>query len=346
MTSGSLHDSLESEINKSEFKCKIEHTERKMIKKILKIAGIILLIVIAAIILFIVVSAKVADYRNAHYYENATPAGEIEKKYTEMGPLEVSAFEKEAEGEDFKKYEVWYPAEMKDNGKQYPLVIMVNGTGVKASAYKEVFRHLASWGFIVAGNEDEFSWSGASSAKTLDFMLQENEAEGSVFYQHIDTGNIGIAGHSQGGVGTINAVTDQYNGDLYKAMWTASATHIDLANGLGWPYDVSKVTIPYMMVAGTGIADGGDGVEGSSSVGIAPLFSLQANFDAVSDEVPKVMAREKDKDHGDMLRYADGYMTAWFMYWLQGDEDAGKAFFGENAEILLNPNWQDVQVSE
>lgn len=102
----------------------------------------------------------------------------------------------EADGEDFKKYEVWYPSEMTDSGKQYPLVIMVNGTGVKASAYKEVFRHLASWGFIVAGNEDAASGNGASSAKTLDFMLQENEKEDSPFYQHIDMENIGIAGHS------------------------------------------------------------------------------------------------------------------------------------------------------
>lgn len=43
-----------------------------------------------------------------------------------------------------------------------------------------------------------------------------------------------------------------------------------------------------------------------------------------------------------MLRYVDGYMTAWFMYWLQNDAYAGEAFLGEDAEILTNPNWQDV----
>ncbi len=115
------------------------------------------------------------------------------------------------------------------------------------------------------------------------------------------------------------------------------------STALGWPYDVSKVRIPYLMVAGTGIADGGDGVEGSNNVGIAPLFSLNENFNAIPDDVPKVMAREKGKDHGDMLHYADGYMTAWFVYYLQENEDAGNAFFGENAEILSNPNWQDVR---
>ena len=36
----------------------------------------------------------------------------------------------------------------------YPLVVMVNGTGVAASKYKPIFEHLASWSFIVIGNED------------------------------------------------------------------------------------------------------------------------------------------------------------------------------------------------
>ena len=36
-------------------------------------------------------------------------------------------------------------------------------------------------------------------------------------------------------------------------------------------------------------------------------------------------------------------MTAWFMYWLQNDTEAGKAFFGENAEINSNSLYQDVQ---
>ena len=96
------------------------------------------------------------------------------------------------------------------------------------------------------------------------------------------------------------------------------------------------------MVAGTLKADAGDGVEGSSNVGIAPLFSLQDNYAAISDGVEKVMARRVGADHGDMLVYADGYMTAWMMYQLKGDADAAKVCVGEDAEILANTNWQDV----
>lgn len=68
---------------------------------------------------------------------------------------------------------------------------------------------------------------------------------------------------------------------------------------------------------------------------------MSETYDYIFDAVTKVMARRVDKDHGDMLRDADGYMTAWFMYYLQGDQYAGTAFFGESAEILSNSNWQD-----
>lgn len=56
----------------------------------------------------------------------------------------------------------------------------------------------------------------------------------------------------------------------------------------------------------------------------------------------KFMARRSHADHGDMLAMADSYMTAWFLYWLKGDVQAQSVFFGENAEILNNGNWQDV----
>ena len=69
---------------------------------------------------------------------------------------------------------------------------------------------------------------------------------------------------------------------------------------------------------------------------------MQEKYNAISNDVQKIMARRINTDHGDMLPYADGYMTAWFMYWLKGEKTAD-FFNGENAEILTNTNWQDVK---
>ncbi len=44
-----------------------------------------------------------------------------------------------------------------------------------------------------------------------------------------------------------------------------------------------------------------------------------------------------------MLARSDGYMTAWMLWQLCGDEEAAEVFIGEAAEILHNNNWQDVE---
>lgn len=60
----------------------------------------------------------------------------------------------------------------------------------------------------------------------------------------------------------------------------------------------------------------------------ASLEGVQNVFDAIPDDVSKVLARRTEGDHGEMLYYGDGYVTAWFMYWMQDDAEAGKAFSG------------------
>lgn len=324
-------------------------------RKVIKIILIVLVaLIISGAVCFALIMHK-ANEQKENYYKYATPKGEIETRYTALGSFEVLTAEYDSGNAIYGKYLIWYPSDLKDGGATYPMVIIANGTGSKASQYKEIYNHLASWGFIVVGNEDENSRTGESSAATLDFMLQLNRDEHSDFYGKIDTDNIGITGHSQGGVGAINAVTEQENGNMYKAIFTLSATsryHADELNkeASGWNCDPSKITIPCFMTAGTGIWDAGNLTEYTKTIGdgeaqgICPLWWLEECYEAISDDTDKVIARHRDSDHGDIQHKADGYMTAWFMYHLQGDEDAGAAFFGDNAEILTNENWQDVRV--
>ena len=39
----------------------------------------------------------------------------------------------------------------------------------------------------------------------------------------------------------------------------------------------------------------------------------------------------------------DGYITAWFMWQLQDDEYAARAFSGDAPELMSNPLYQDQQ---
>lgn len=317
----------------------------RIVKRLLLAVGVLLLLVAAA------AAALLAffSYRSSHYYRFVKTGGPIEARYMDLGPHMVAYAEFDAPDDTCKRFEVWYPAELTE---PCPLVVMANGTGVPASQYKAVFRHLASWGFIVVGNEDASSRSGGSSAASLDFMLAQSEDPESVLFGRVDAGRVGVAGHSQGGVGAVNAATAQPNSNCYKAIFTASATSSfwgqEGALGRDWRYDVSKLDIPYLMVAGTGAWDAGTAADRTDAEGqgICPLWSLQENYAALSGTAARVMARRTGTDHGDMLTSADGYMTAWFLYWLRDEVQAGEAFFGDAAEITRNANWQDVAKSQ
>ena len=77
--------------------------------------------------------------------------------------------------------------------------------------------------------------------------------------------------------------------------------------------------------------------------GVSPLSAQISNYNSISVEVQKVRARAAGAEHEQMLMRSDGYMTAWMLYQLTGNEEAGSVFVGENAEILHNANWQDVE---
>ena len=219
---------------------------------------------------------------------------------------------------------------METESKTYPVVVMVNGTGVYASKYPALFKHLASWGFIVIGNEDPSTCSGDSADATLAYLLEQNDDPNSAFYQKVDTAHIGITGHSQGGVGVFNAVTQQPHGNLYTCAVSLSPTEMELADAIGLHYEPDKMTVPTLLLA----ADANDVItpEGAQKV-----------YDAMT--VPKAMALRSGMDHGKMLYSADGYVTAWFLYWLTEDEASGKAFMGEESELLSNSLYSEQKIN-
>lgn len=236
----------------------------------------------------------------------------------------------------------------------YPVIIFANGTGCIASTYKAFFKHLASWGFITVGNDDKNTRSVESLEETIKFLIEENENKGSIFYQKIDLLNIGLGGHSQGGVAVFNMIVNQKHGYMVKAAYAASATssyHTAILNNQ-WEYDISGIRVPIFLTAGTGFWDAGNATYKEQSTnnekdiaqGICPLWSLQENYNLLPDATEKVIARKKNTDHGDSYKQFDGYMTAWFMYHLQDDTEAKRAFT-IGGELSVNSLYQDIQTN-
>ncbi|MBR3021174.1 MAG: hypothetical protein IKH59_02270 [Bacteroidaceae bacterium] len=266
-------------------------------------------------------------YQNRFAYQ-----GKLEKQYAANGQYQVELFTQEDADERIKLLQVYFPADLKTTQKKWPLVLMANGTGIRASKYKAIFRHLASWGFIVVGNEDEWTWDGKSISKSLDMMLKANEDPSSLFYQKVDTANIGLTGHSQGGMCVYTSASLFENSHLYKALCTQSGTAKMLVDSLGGAF-LNDIQAPMLMMGGCGNIDANM---------LCKLEDMQNTYDGIGSE-RRVMGRIKGTDHGDMLPRGDAYMTAWMRYWLCGDKEAGKCFVGNDAEILTNSSWQDVK---
>lgn len=323
-----------------------------------KVIRIILITVLAVVILVIggcAVILGIIGHKGKNYWKYAETGGGIEAKYTALGKHEVSCKEYDANDEIIGKYAVWYPGDLESSDNKYPIVVFANGTGSTSSTYKAFLEHLSSWGFVAVGNDDKNTRTGASLEKTIEFLIQENENKDSIFYHKIDLDNIGIGGHSQGGPAVFNMVTNQEHGDMIKTLYAASATssYHTAVYGDGWEYDISKINIPVFLTAGTGNWDAGTATgkdqvnddKNGIAQGICPMWSLQENYNLLPETIDKVIARKKNVDHGDSYLQFDGYMTAWFMWQLQGDEEAAKAFVGENPEIMNNGLYQDQKIN-
>jgi len=271
------------------------------------------------------------------YTLTVATGGPAEARYLALGPHKVS--NRTMDGlQYFAPYRIWFPEDVASTTGALPVVLVANGTGVAAAKYPAWFEHLASWGFIVVGTDDAFSWSGFSQGMAQGLLQRLNTDavqpgwSDNPLRGKVDLGRAGIAGHSQGGVGVFNTLAHPRPGVTFKAAYAAGPANLDLAKDLDWPYDPSADSVPTLLTASTG--------QGDENL-VVSLPQLTAVYDRIPASTDKLMLRRNDGDHGQMLYLADGYMTAWFMWHLQGDEQAKGAFVGSDPEAMHNPRYQD-----
>lgn len=298
-----------------------------MILKFLKIILIVVVILVITLSIILLLLSMQPFVPN-NYTQTVKTGGELEARYLAMGTSQVEHMEVPTE-EEWGNINVYYPKELTNSEESYPVVVFVNGTGVYSSKYPALFKHLASWGFIIIGNEDPSTYSGSSADTTLAWLLNENETPDSRFYQKVDTEHIGISGHSQGGVGVFNAISKQPHSSLYTCAVSLSPTEHAMAELINIPYDPTQTQTPILILA-------------SNKSDVISADGVNELNDAVQADC--VTALRTDMDHGKMLYSADGYVTAWFMWYLKGDAEATKVFTGDAPELLSNPLYQEQQI--
>lgn len=299
-------------------------------KKVVIILGsipVMLVVLLAGLYLY---ADNKPDVHKGYNAEIET-GGEIESHYLQSGTLETEKVTAPAE-KPIGKYTIFYPSELETSAQTYPMILVVNGTGGKATKYEPQFELYASWGFITVGTQDKGTGSGQTTIETLNYMLEQNEDPDSVFYQRIDVKNIGVTGFSQGGAAVFNAITKYEESGYFKTAAPLSPVCERTAAAVtDYPYRSEEVNCPVLMLAGT------SGEFETESV--IPLADMEEMYDDMT--VPKVMARRVGMTHDQMLYSAGGYVIAWFRWQLMGDAYAAGAFTGDEPEMMRNPLYQN-----
>lgn len=234
--------------------------------------------------------------------DSVTALGTSPRVYEQAGPNQVT------EVQGGPDHTLFYPSDIAGSNRQHPILIWGNGTGATVSQYAFALSHLASWGFVVAAANTGQAGNGVDMLAGADFLIAEDKRAGSPFYGKIDESKIGASGHSQGGGGAIVVGAD---------------SRVD-------------TTIPIQ-----------PGPQGSPSALKGPSFFVAGQFDYIvpslyvysrhsqATQAPAVFGEVKGADHflrGDTRYRLLGGVTAWFQFWLAGDENARSVFFGPTAD--------------
>lgn len=234
--------------------------------------------------------------------------------YEQVGPHKVTV---QQGGPD---HTLFYPNDIGSGSAQYPVLIWGNGTGASVSEYDFALRHLASWGFVVAAANTGQSGSGQEMLAGARFLIAEDQRPGSVFHNKINESKVGAAGHSQGGGGAIAAGADSLVDTTIPIQPGPQGT-------------VSQLKGPSLFVAG-------------QYDFIVPSFYVKARYSQAT-HIPAIFAELRGADHsfpGETRTRMVGVATAWFRFWLSGDEQARGIFFGPTSTcgICNDQAWSQV----
>ncbi|MDJ0106301.1 hypothetical protein QM646_07770 [Rhodococcus erythropolis] len=285
----------------------------------------------------------------------------VDATYSERGPWEVTSQQGfgccDSAG---NKFDVWYPTDLGTNGDRHPIITWGDGTWAHPSQYDYLLSHLASWGFVVIAADNTNTGSGQEMLQAVDFLRLQNSDPSSIFYQSLDTGNVGAMGHSQGAVGALNAAISP--GDDLK-----TAVPIELPGqymcSLPKPDPAMNIcTDPRALTTGSVLYVNGSNSPISQSTQPLPwdligAQSAEGYFGATPDSVQKVRATLNGPNHNDIqgqpgcpandpgcvdgVRGFLGVLTAWNMDKLRGDEYAHSAFVSGSGELFGLPGWSN-----
>ena len=314
----------------------------------------ILLIVAASPLLTSCAAAESDDAVNDERLER------IEAKYIANGPFNSARMTSGSECDRKGNLcDIWYPSDIRE-GEARPAILWANGTAdvpVEPTIYDYLLSHLASWGFVVIATRDSRTGYGDTVLDTLTYLRGAANDPSSVFYNRVNFDRVGVAGHSQGATGAINAMLKSKNQirttiafQLPQQRWCSPADLCVLTDDLK---AAASGSIFYVGGTRDFIISPDTQWVGSS------LNSLTAYYDATPAHLLKAKGLVNRANHNDLLGKPDcesaelggpltctrgvyGYLgmpTAWLAWQLQDSGAARAVFRNERGEFFLARGW-------
>jgi len=211
---------------------------------------------------------------------------------------------------------IFYPADLPTGNTTYPVIAWANGTMCAPGLYYELLSQIAAGGYIVVTNTNMMSADGKAQIESIDFILEKNEDPDSVFYGKVDTENIGVAGHSQGGRSSVNAAVADSRIDCVLSI-----------AGSNYKSEAKKLSTPTLFTTGS-----------LDSI-VMPALWVKPAYQACTGTA--VYASLKGGVHTSCVldpdKYA-GYAIDWFDSFLKDDAEAKKVFQPGGA-FSKDSNW-------
>jgi hypothetical protein len=222
-------------------------------------------------------------------------------------------------------YDLFYPTDLGAGGFKHPILTWGDGSFGTPENYPGVLNQLASWGFVIIAWTSGQTGTGNEMLAGAQDLVNLNSDSDSKFYNKLNTDAIGAFGHSQGAGGSLRATLD--SDGLIKTVVPICLPSLIWVNKND-TFDLTKLTVPILFLGG------------SNDWLIAPPWALWVYYNEVSGAAAMLVLI--GADHNTIQHTGGGYLgylTAWMMYQLQGDEYARGAFVGDPPEANMNPNW-------
>ena len=310
-------------------------------------------IVMVAILIAIVSFQGTRLFKTWHEKSGANmrASAPIEEKYRKQGPFEPDSRTVDARG-DSPGYTLYFPSlhsvaqggpsrdswSIPDAG--WPLTIVCAGDALDSIRLHSLLMHLASWGMVVVLCDVS---DPESANRTATFLREASREKSSGVLRDVDLDRVGILGLAEGGYGVCRAILDS-EGTL---NYLAAASLAPIApRGVFERKDEQRAT-PERRIVELSMPDGVDEstvpilILGGDKNSVYPPVELDDVFDKIPAD--RVFASRVAADFNATIFENNGYATAWFLWKLNGDEAAAKAFAGEAPEIENNALYYDVK---